>query len=291
MELSKKIVVPIGFSEQSLIALDEAIIFGKTNMSTIILLSVIEENSLFSRLFSDDSKKDKKLQEELTSKLNELALRKEKESGLRIETMVAHGTIYEEISRVAELVNADLVVMGTNGRPSNFKKRMIGSNAYRTVSMTHAPVITTRGIRRLTKLENIIFPVVLDRQSKEKVGMALHYGRLFKAKITVVALPKKESELALLTKHLDQVTSFINEKGVKCERHVLPASGEKVTEKLLDFAYEQNGDMIMIMDEGETPDIAVNLIGSEVQETIYFSELPVMCITPRKGIYVGFSNW
>ena len=47
----------------------------------------------------------------------------------------------------------------------------------------------------------------------------------------------------------------------------------------------------MIMDEGETPDIAVNLIGSEVQETIYFSELPVMCITPRKGIYVGFSNW
>ena len=84
MELSKKIVVPIGFSEQSLIALDEAIIFGKTNMSTIILLSVIEENSLFSRLFSDDSKKDKKLQEELTSKLNELALRKEKESGLRI---------------------------------------------------------------------------------------------------------------------------------------------------------------------------------------------------------------
>jgi len=291
MELSKKILVPIGFSEQSLIALDEAIIFGKTNMSTIILLSVIEENSLFSRLFSDDSKKDKKLETELTSKLNELALRKEKESGLRFETMVAHGTIYEEISRVAQLVNADLVVMGTNGRPSNFKKKMIGSNAYRTVSMTHAPVITTRGVRRLTQLDNIIFPIILDRRSKEKVGMALHYGRLFDAKITVVAVPREKSEKKLLTKHLDQVTAFISEKGVKCERHILPPSGEKVIEKLLDFAYEQNGDMIMIMDEGEAPDIATNLIGNEVQETVYFSELPVMCVTPRKGIYSGFSNW
>ncbi len=290
---TKKILVPVGFSEQSLIALDEACILASAMGSEIVLLSVIEDNDLITRVFgSDESRNSEKVKEQIQSRLLLLAEEKFRETGIKISTMLAHGTIYEEIARVAELIDASLVVMGTNGRPSNFKKRLIGSNAYRTVGNTKIPVITTRGIRRLSGLKNIIFPLVLDRRSKEKVGMALYFSRLFNSKITVVAVPKKADDVLILQKHLNQVVNFINERGVLVEGHILEPKAGKSIEEFLDFAYNQDGDLIMQMEENESVDIASNLLGSDMQEVIYHSEVPVMSLTPKHQRYESlFQNW
>jgi nucleotide-binding universal stress UspA family protein len=285
-----KILVPIGFSDQSILAMDDAIILAKDMKAEITLLSVLEESSLIERIFgSNKETRQEAYREAILEKLNDLAEKKSKESGIRFNTMLAHGVIYEEIARVSELIDASLVVMGTNGKPSNFKKRMIGSNAYRTVALTKAPVITTNGMRKMSKLENIIFPIVLDRKSKEKVGMALHFSRLFNARVTVVAVPQSERERKLLEQHVDQVVKFINEKGVKATGHMIETG---TMEHFLEFADEKDGDLIMIMEEGEKVDIASNILGSDVQKVIYHSYLPVMSITPRHTEYRSmFNQW
>ena len=52
---ASKILVPIGFSEQSIVALGQALNLAKIKNSDIVLLSVIKEQSIMQSLFSDDN--------------------------------------------------------------------------------------------------------------------------------------------------------------------------------------------------------------------------------------------
>ncbi len=278
---ANKILVPIGFSEQSLIALDEAVIFAKAMNAEITLLSVVEDHGLFARLFSSDES-EKQVKEQTKQKLEEVAADLRKAHGLQVVTMVAKGTVYDEVSRVAELISATLVIMGTNGKPSNFRKRFIGSNAYRVVGMVEPPVITIQGIRKIDKIDTIIFPIVIDKNSKEKVGPALHFARLFNANIKLVSVATVKSEEPTLKANLKQVSKFIASKGIVCSAELIkPDSDKSVVNNVLDFSYKNNGDLIMII-EDESATFADVFLGSDSQQVIYHSEIPVMSITPSK---------
>ena len=48
---------------------------------------------------------------------------------VKVDSMVASGKIYEQIVEVSSMINANLIVMGTNGSPKGVIKKFIGSNA------------------------------------------------------------------------------------------------------------------------------------------------------------------
>ena len=50
---------------------------------------------------------------------------------VKVDSMVASGKIYEQIVEVSSMINANLIVMGTNGSPKGVIKKFIGSNAER----------------------------------------------------------------------------------------------------------------------------------------------------------------
>ncbi len=275
------ILVPIGFSEQSLMALDQAVIFAKAMQAEITLLTVINDDSEIRKALDVKVKDQDILREQAKKKLEELAQEYSQKSGVTIERMVANGVVYEEIRRVADLLDAELVIMGTNGKPSNLRKRFIGSNAYRTVTIVEAPVITIKGVRNINRIDTIIFPLVLDRRSKQKVGPALHYARLFNAKIKVVSVLKDAHEERDLNANLRQVHKFITEHGVECSTELLkPTENKSVVRNTLYYAYENNGDLIMIVEDDRERDITDYFLGTDVQAMIYHSEIPVMSITP-----------
>ena len=62
---ASKILVPIGFSDQSMIALRQAFNLAKIKKSELVLLSVIEEPNVIESLFLDDKT------HELQQKVNE----------------------------------------------------------------------------------------------------------------------------------------------------------------------------------------------------------------------------
>lgn len=278
-----KILVPVGFSEQSLIALNQALPFADAvDNAEITLLSIIEEDGFFRKMFAK-SKNDDAIKDEVSSKLKELAEEYRSKTKCTINTMVAKGLVYEEIARVSEMIEADLVVMGTNGKPQNIRKRFIGSNAYRTAVLVHPPVIVVKGIRQPEKIENIIFPLVLDRRSKEKVGPAMKYARLFKAKIKVVSVVQEEEEAKILRAHLKQVENFISDHGVPCETALLePKENRGIVRNTLNYAYENGGDLMIITEDDRKRDLTDYFLGTDVQAMLYHSEIPVMSITPSK---------
>ena len=278
---SSRILVPIGFSDQSMIALGQAFNLAKIKKSKIILLSVVEEPNKIESLFLDD--KTHELQQKVNEKLVEVGKDYAEKYNVEVDTMVAKGRVYQKIIDVAEMLSADLIVMGTNGTPKGVVKRVIGSNAERVVRLAHCPVITIKGKNHKNGCENIILPLDLEKQTKEKVTLAIEYARYWNATIRVVSvlLRDKQDVKDKLVRNLNQVERFIQEVNLNCTAELLEGEkGKGLAESILDYEKKFESDLILIMTRQE--DIFSNKLGTDAREIIYRSEIPVMSIKPHE---------
>ena len=164
--LASKILVPIGFSDQSMLALGQALNLARIKNSNVVILSVIKQQSIMQSLFLDDN--SDLLQAKVKEKLDGIALDYSKKYGVHIDTMVSKGKIYEQINEVSQMISADLIVMGTNGSQGRNSKT-IGSNAEKVVRLSKCPVITIKGKDHREGCNKIILPLDLEKETKEKV--------------------------------------------------------------------------------------------------------------------------
>ena len=277
---ASKILVPIGFSEQSIIALGQAFNLAKIKNSDVVLLSVIEGQSMIESLFLDD--KSDELKAKVKSKLEDIASVYSSKYGVDVDTMVAKGRVYEEVNKVADMISADLIVMGTNG--VNSKSKFIGSNAEKVVRLSKCPVITIKGKSHRDGCENIILPLDLEKQTKEKVTYALEYARYWDATIRIVSVVLRDNNevRAKLIKNIKQVEQFILDAGVKCTSEIV--EGEKkrnLGDFVFDYEKKFDADMIMIMTKKEELTLSNN-ISVTARYIINNSDIPVMSIRPKE---------
>ena len=279
--VTSRILIPIGFSDQSMIALGQGFNLAKIKKSEIILLSVIENQKKIESLFLDD--KTHELQQKVNDKLVEVGKQYAAQYDIHVETMVAKGRVYEKIIEVAEMVNADLIVMGTNGTPKGVLKKVIGTNAERVVRLAHCPVITLKGKDHRNGCENIILPLDLGKQTKEKVTLAIEYARYWDATIRVVSilLRDKQEIKDKLVRNLNQVEKFISDADVECSSELLEIEkGKGLVKSILDYGRKFESDLILIMTREE--DVFSNKLGTVAREIVYQSEIPVMSIKPHE---------
>ncbi len=283
--LASKILVPIDFSDQSMLALGQALNLAKMKNSDIVLLSVVKEQSIMQSLFIDD--KSDELKKRVKEKLDSICLDYAKEYSVNIETMVSKGKIYAKINEVSEMISADLIVMGTNGSQGK-SSTIIGSNAEKVVRLSKCPVITIKGKSHRDGCENIILPLDLEKETKEKVTYALEYARYWNATIRVVSVVLRDNQeiRERLNKNLNQVESFINKAGVKCTAELI--EGEK-KQTLGDFVFEYGkrfkADLIIIMTKKEELSLSNN-ISVTARYIINNSEIPVMSIRPKESKHI-----
>lgn len=281
---ASKILVPIDFYEQSMVALGQAVNLAKIKKSVIVLLSVIKEQSIMQTLFTDDTSEELKVK--VKEKLDSIALEYSKKHGINVDAMVSKGKIYEQINEVAEMISADLIVMGTNGSQGRSSK-IIGSNAERVVRLSKCPVITIKGKDHRNGCENIILPIDLEKETKQKVTYALEYARYWNATIRVVSVVLRDNQAVRtkLTKNINQVKNFIIKAGVKCTAELI--EGEK-KQTLGDFVFEYgkrfDADLIMIMTKNE--DSFSNTISDTARYIINNSEVPIMSIRPKESRFI-----
>jgi nucleotide-binding universal stress UspA family protein len=279
------ILVPTGFSDQSLVALEQALSFAKRINGRIVLLSVIEEDKgLLSFLYEDKSKMTE-AREKMGEKLDELAEQYSKSSGVAIETMISAGVVYEEVVEVADMVRAKFIIMGTDGAPKGFRKKVIGSNAYRVVTMSHCPVISINGKENNPGIKNIILPLDLQKETKQKVGKAIELARLFDAKVHVISAYREKDDNVInhLQKNMAQVIKYLKKHDVEVVYDMLKAlPDEEIHEVLLNYANEQSADLVMVMTQQES-NFTDYFIGSLAQSMIYHSQIPIMSIHPKQN--------
>ena len=284
--LTNKILVPVGFSEQSLAALKQACLIAKIKKSEVIILSVIEEQSKITGLLIDNPFEE--IRSKVKDKLDEISEMHSSKFSVKVDSMVASGKIYEQIVEVSSMINANLIVMGTNGSPKGVIKKFIGSNAERVVRLSNIPVITIKENTSTENFDNIILPLDLGKETKEKVTFAIEYARYWNSTIRIVSVYLKDNtnEKNILIKNLNQVSNFISNAGIKCTSELI--EGEK-KQSLGDFVinYEKkfDSDLIIIMTKKEELALSNNL-SVTARYIIHNSKIPVMSIKPKPRKFI-----
>ena len=279
---SSKILVPIGFSDQSITALDQACSFAKLDNAKLFLLSVLEERSAMDSLFLDDNSHE--LKKMVHKKLEDLSEKFSKQYGLDIEIMVSQGKIYNKINEAAEMVDADLIIMGTDGSPKGIIKRFIGSNAERVVRISKCPVMTIKGDTIKGKCNNIILPLDTEKETKEKVTHALNYARKWGAKIHLVSVLLKENNSVRkkLEMNLNQVEKFVTNAGVSCTSSLVQGDRKQnLGDFIFDFQKKFEDDIFMIMTKKEELLLSKN-ISVTARYIINNYPIPVISIRPKE---------
>jgi len=287
---TSKILIPIDFSNQSMYALNQACSLAQTKNSKVYILSVIEEQNKISSLFLDDQTDI--LQNKVKSKLNQICEEMQFKYKIDIEVMVSKGKVYNQIIDVSKMISTDLIVMGTTGSPKEGFKRFIGSNAERVVRLAQCPVITIKGQNLRNGCQNIILPLDLEKETREKITYAIEYARYWDATIRLVSvlLDDNQQNKNVLIKNINQAERFIKDAGVSCSAELV-SGDKKVTlgDFVFNYAKENDGDLIMIMTKKEELRLSQN-ISVTARYIINNSEIPVMSIRPKKQNYANKSS-
>lgn len=279
-ESPSKILVPVDYSDQSLIALEQAINLSKVFHSELHVVNIIEDD-LFHKVFSGDDSSE--IETKVAERLASLVKEHEDRFGVKIIPHVVHGKIYDKVAELSDELDVAFVVMGTNGSVG-VKKKFIGSNALRVVRGSKHPVITIKGKSHRRGCQNIVLPLDLTKETREKVAHAIRFAKKFGSIVRVVSVLQTSDEFIVnrLTRQLDQVKKFMMEHSVDCTAEIIrDTKGEhSLAESIIDYAVKSKGDLIMIMTQQEV-EFTEFFIGSAAQEIIHNSEIPVLSITPQ----------
>jgi nucleotide-binding universal stress UspA family protein len=277
---ARQIVIPIDFGEQSLIALGQSYNIARLTKSEITLLNVIDED--FVKPFQDivfaKHNYEDQLRTDISKKLHDLADKVHKETGIKVNTLIRTGKIYDEIVEACREINASLVIMGTAGAVG-LKKRIMGSNASRVVRESECPVITIKGKEHRFGIHHILLPLDLTKETKEKVDKAINIAQMYGSVIHVVSIVESEDEFLMnkLIRQMNQVIEFVSDAGIKCTSEFVKS--KDVAEEVIKTAKKVEADLIMIMTQQEVGFTDL-FISSAAQEIINNSEIPVLSIRP-----------
>jgi len=285
--IKKEILVPIDFTEQSLIALGQSYNLAREYNAEILLLYVIDDGGLLPKL--GGAKHFNNVKKDAQKRLDKLAEETEKKYKIKVDTMVAKGKAYEKIIEVADMTDALMIIMGHNSR-KNLRVRFIGSNALRVVREASCPVITIKGKHHREGCKNIVLPLDLTKETRDKVRQAIDFAQLgtYKAAIRVVSVLQSTDEFVVnrLSRQLEQVRVFIQKQGVECTAEIIKAvkGEETLAQCIIDYANKVDGDLLIIMTQQET-DFTRLFIGSTAQEVVNNSDIPVLSIIPQMRKY------
>ena len=285
---ANQILIPMDFSDQALIALDQSYNLAQFYNAELTLLYVIEEGGALARIFAK-SFDEAAMKKEVEEKLHELAKETEKKKKIKVNTMVAKGAVYEKVLEVADMISAKMILMGSQGTVG-IRKRFIGSNALRVVREAACPVITIKGKHHREGCKNIVLPIDLSKETREKVSKAIELGKLYGSTIRVVSVLFTLDEFVVnrLTRQMDQVKSFIQKAGVKATAEMVKAikGEESLSQAIIDYSNKVDADLIMIMTQQESETTPL-FVGSTAQGIINNSDVPVMSLVPSPKTSVG----
>ena len=280
--MENTILVPIDFSEQSLIGLEQTYNIAKLFEASITLIHVIRTHGPIWRFFSEKEKKDTVTKMEMH--LRKLADEAETEYGVTINTIVEKGKIVETVMKVAKKIKPTLITIGTNSN-SHIGNRIIGSRALSWIKETSCPVMTIKGMHHREGCENIILPLDTKKETKDKVDITKKIAKFFNAKIFVVTIvtSKKQTSIDKAETLLLQVKKDIIKDDVECEIKILKSEKDTdiMAHKLLSYAHNIDADLISIMTQQEN-EFKKFFIGSLAKEIIHASEIPVISVNPIK---------
>jgi nucleotide-binding universal stress UspA family protein len=263
------ILVPTDFSEVCDNAINQACEAAHSLGYSITLLHVLNSDS---RTWMKSEGLD---EGGLEFRLKELAQQKQDKYGLEVNILTREGSIFTTIAEVAQDEGASLIYLGTHGKSG--MQKLTGSFAIKVVTSSEVPVVVVQKRPFEKGYKDIVLPITSEAGPMEKTRWAAFMAKTFGAKVHIFQVDESESILETVK----SLEDFLKKESVAVKTVVAERSSG-FSKQVLDYATSNNADLILIMTSPDKNWTSF-LLGTYDEEMIFnTSQIPVMCINPRK---------
>lgn len=289
IETEKSILVPTDFSEACDNALNHAIELAKFLKSKVYVLHVVDDLSkdFFAKNtlemgvvvnnYSDSLKiADQKLKAYTDSKKNDLVV-----------PIVKEGDLFSCIKDVATDINAGIILLGTHGK-HGFQK-IVGSYALKVIDKTRIPVIVVQKRGFGSGYKDIVFPVNLLDEDRQKVEYVVQLSELFNSTIHILPqLTDNAQSRSKLDIRIEQIKSIFEKYNIKYIIADASDYGEVWDRQVLNYSSSVNADLIVIMSD---PDKHMMFFDAKEENIMFNSaQIPVLCVSYKNMKLTVFWN-
>jgi nucleotide-binding universal stress UspA family protein len=270
----KNLLVAIDFSKNSIHALEYAMVYANHLDADIHMIWV--DNCVSPEIMIE--KPDGAVRNESREMFREIIDKyKVKFEKGKLDYKMGKGKVFEEISKYARKIHAELIFTGTHG-VTGFEEYWIGSNAYRIVTHAPCPVVTLRqSFKFEKKVSKILMPIDNTLQSGKKVYTTAEIANAFGASVHLLAV--HTSKLSSLRMQVNRnVKSAIEHLAKnKVEHKLEEISSSNITQDTIDYALKNDIDLISIMTEQETTQANV-FLGTFARQLVNNCPVPVLSV-------------
>jgi len=263
MSTQNLFLVPTDFTAVADCALQHALSVAKAVNGQVTLLHVIGKES------------DRK---NAQAKLAEAAQKAAAWSGVTIDTLVKEGNIFDDIGGVAETLGAKLIFMGTHGVKG--MQHITGSYAVKVFTNSNVPfvVVQERGVRNGYK--NIVLPMDLSKESKQKLELTIRMAEYFGSKIHIFSQHETDEFIKKsIMLNTNYAKNELQKKKIDFDIQMAPEKGNFV-KQMLEYAKKTDADLIAVVNSQERG-VHELLHGTAERETITNeAQIPVMVVNP-----------
>jgi nucleotide-binding universal stress UspA family protein len=178
------IIVPTDFSEVCENAVKHTLQIAKYIDYKVVLLHVVNNDTLTYLEKNNLSKSS------LEEKLKEHVEKYKIEFGIEVSHDLREGKLFKQVQKAVTDHGANMVVLGTHGKVG-FQK-ITGSYALKVITKTFVPTIVVQKRPLTQPYRDIVFPVTVDTQDRQKVNWAIYIAKTFRS--TIHIFPKRENE-------------------------------------------------------------------------------------------------
>ena len=281
----KNIIIPIDFSEDSQKGIELALLFTKKQYTNIQLVYVQKKSSDYNSPghFEEENKwAEKKFKEIITH------FEPKMDNDSKIRYIIKSGKIYKEIVSQVESYKEAMVIASTHGA-SGFEEFFMGSNAFKIISATERPVLTTRTGMIPEDIKNIVMPLDVTIDTRQKVPITAELAELFGAEVHIITVSSSRGQR--ITNRLEaysrQAAGYFTAKKVPFRQKSL--YGENIVDLTVVYADSVNADVITIMKEQSRN---LTFMGNLTHQLLNHATIPVLTLSNKEThIKTGFSTY
>lgn len=278
---SRKILVPVDFSDTSAVAIGHAAFLARFTKGDMYLLHVVAlSNPVLNILIPEVHVQRNQVEEKAEARLQELAEDIRKEYGVQVTTLIKTGTPHKEILQTVDEFGIDFIAMGTHGY-GPMENLIIGSNALKVATKSNVAVMCVRVEATRKGYNHVILPIDTSANSRQKVNYAAQFAKIFNSHVHVVGLLGEHEEQYRndVQIMLRQTTNYFKEHHVMHSVEML----ENVKNRALatiQYCAKNNGDIIIIMSDQDA-ELSGFFLGPYTQQVIHHSLVPVIILKPQ----------
>ncbi len=270
----KTLLVAFDFSKNAIHALDYALVYARKMHATVDLVWIDNSRPADSLIHTIDEELRIEKKNYLNKIIKDYATRY---PDISFDLYLGKGKIYQEISKIARRLKAELIFTGTHG-VTGFEEFWIGSNAYRITTTAPCPVVTVNNSYEITDVvSQILLPVDSSLETNEKLPFAANIADIFGA--TIQLLKIYNTPLNVIRKRIDgfakEAIDFLENRKVNFE--IGETEVNNIVSGIVSYAQKKNIDIIAIMTE--QGNITANrFLGPYAQQLINTAKIPVMSL-------------